>query len=289
MEEDQDGIRLLSHRYDEDFIEKTRDALTLIKTHDPLNYRRVTRFLRMITDLGFGESYYDPRYHACHVDQLELRKESIPHYAAGLIHEAVHGRLERCQIPYQGNEARHENLCKQVQVRFLERIGEQRLANIVRSTEDWWSDETVHERRTMFLEAMRDEYKAHGTVPDQCLGRFYGMLARRSRQQGQIPKLKLLRQYKQDHLDVLEFDRDGDGKVDQWEYYDEGVITMVEMSIRRDDLVDQRHIYVNGLLSRIEKLGPDRAVTNIGYVTYYKQGTQKKIGAVPQENRCRPK
>jgi len=274
LREIHDGIQLLSYRDDEDFINKTRAALNFIRSHDPLNYARIRRFLDMVTDLGFAGGYYDSDRRAYHADQFEARDESTVSYAAGIIHEAIHGRLERCRIPYRGNEARHENLCKQVQARFLDKVGEHRLANMVRSSEEWWLVEAVRSRRAAFLEHMRHHYRSEGGMHGFCLARFYGVaLGKQNRES----TLKPLRQYKQNQFDALEFDCDRDGKADQWEYYEEGVLKMIELDSQRGGWVNQRTVYSNGELCRIENLKQDGTTEHLGFVKHSKQGTRKEI------------
>lgn len=136
-----DGIGLLHMNFgdqDADFQEVTQDALSLIRRTDPRRYSIVVRELRYIGNTGVlcgvlfgGIAFYHRWLRACTVDfgSCQLKKGSehyewyLAWYAACLVHEATHGRLESLCFPYtKRTKARIERICTAEQCRFACRI-----------------------------------------------------------------------------------------------------------------------------------------------------------------------
>lgn len=276
--ESHDGIQLLSTEEDQAFFLKTHQALDLIKDKDPLNYRRAQCFLRFITDFGIG-GHYDSAHKAFHVDMFLFKNESLEEYAAEIIHEAIHGRLDRCRIPHQREPARHESICQQVQVRFLKRIGQDELAHGVQLARDWWLPEALKGRVAAHIESQREQLSTKPGLLNRWSASFYGALAswnRKPPMNGEGAET-ILRTYKQGSLDVFEIDNNGDGKADTRVYVEGGAIRQSDSDSQGSGRWDYRGFYTDGRLTRCEWLSSDGAIEKLGYVKYLKQGTQSEI------------
>jgi hypothetical protein len=133
-----DGIRISDISADtldeqkERFQAYIRDALLLIKTHDPVRYRRVVRHLRFIVN-GPCASWarYEHELKACRIDfnwhPLEDDGTIHPWYVAAfaktIVHEATHAYLMDRSISYTfENRVRVERACVDQQNVFLTKL-----------------------------------------------------------------------------------------------------------------------------------------------------------------------
>ncbi len=269
-----ENLQLLSYfskAGDQTFFEKTRQALDFIKTNDSLNYRRVQRFLRLITDFGIG-GHYDAHYHAFHVDRFRLQRETIECYASGIIHEAIHGRLEHCRISYRENAARHEYLCKKLQVRFLKKVGQDELAQTLQFARDWW----LPESKRRYMESLKGEVAKESWLAYRALE--VGLAVQKLSGKPQASHREaLVRTYKQGDCDVSEYDYNKDGKTDCW-IYREGNTIRVERDLKASGKVDYRKFLEGGKETRFEwDEDGDSVMEKIGRVKYYKQDTESEI------------
>lgn len=298
-QETYDNLRLLSLDKDQTFFAKTRQALDLIKTRDPLNYQRVRTFLRLITDFSYG--HYDIYHQAYHANRFELKEESLESYASGIIHEAIHGRLQRCRTPYRANTARHESICKQVQLRFLTRIGAHELAQSLRSTRDWWLPQAKKEKIAQYVQSAKKESLREGGIASHLAVGWLTAIQKFTGHAQADGEPRVMRTYKEGNIDVSEVDYNGDGKTDGWIYAEgdtllrcerdmngdgqldwwgswEGNQARIELDTRGSGKIDRRFVLTDGLLSRSEwDTNGDGAADKIGVVRYYKQQTESVI------------
>jgi hypothetical protein len=131
------GIALVDDRIDKRdndfaFVAATVEALRLIERVDPRRFRQVRRYLQCIVNrelLSGGQ--YNHRHHACFVDfaryQLgpgePYREWRLAQYAALIVHEATHGRLDTAYFPYSRNtRAQAERICVAEERRFVARL-----------------------------------------------------------------------------------------------------------------------------------------------------------------------
>ncbi|RWM07936.1 MAG: hypothetical protein EOR72_29225 [Mesorhizobium sp.] len=120
-----DGLLVIGDRQE---IDRVVHALSLIRRHDPIRYRRLLRDLSRIWILvipyrgQFQESTW-----TCQLDQRFVLDEKTPLelIASVIVHEATHARLARVGIDYR-EELRHriEQVCIRRQMAFTEMLPE---------------------------------------------------------------------------------------------------------------------------------------------------------------------
>ena len=265
-----------SKERDRTFFEKTRQALDFIKTHDVLNYGRVCQFLRLITNFGIG-GHYDAHYQAFHVDRFRLQQETVESYASEMIHEAIHGRLRRCRIPYRGNAARHEHICKAVQIRFLRRVGQEELAQNLQFADNWWLPEPRRRSRDDYLKSLGVEVAKESGLVNRVVESGLGAMQKLIGGSKGNSEEAFVRTYKQGNCDVFECDYNKDGKTDCW-IYCEGNTIRVEQDLKASGKIDRRTFVEGGKATRLEwDEDGDGVMERIGCVKYYKQDTESAI------------
>jgi len=87
------------------FVEKTKEALDFIESTDPLRFKRVQRFIKVIVHSNRALASYNHKMNSCSVGFAHFHFEDdapykIPWYACTLIHEATHGAFHNRKIPY---------------------------------------------------------------------------------------------------------------------------------------------------------------------------------------------
>jgi hypothetical protein len=109
------------------FLERTREAMALIKSLDARRYRRVCRYLRYVTNGELrSRGNYGRTLKICRVDYDKLSNSkqtqtNVREYAGTLIHEATHGLLFDKGIPYDKETwERVERLCHLESYRFAQ-------------------------------------------------------------------------------------------------------------------------------------------------------------------------
>jgi hypothetical protein len=141
-------------------LRRVEEALRLIKSHDMLNYSRVTHDLDRIwvNLIPSSQAHYDPSLNACVIDERYALEEttSIANIASSLVHEAIHARLDRWGVAYiEDRRTRIEAICRRRELNFLTKLPESgRLREeVMRSLEwltandDYYSDASFRERR----------------------------------------------------------------------------------------------------------------------------------------------
>lgn len=106
-------------------LPRLEEALGLIRTHDPVNYRRVTRDLeRVWVNLVVGSpAIYRGSIGACQLDARYVRDASTQQIASTIVHEATHARLARCGIVYDEPwRVRSEAACIRRQLAFTAKL-----------------------------------------------------------------------------------------------------------------------------------------------------------------------
>jgi hypothetical protein len=104
-----------------------RNALGLIKTHDPVRYRRLTRDLKRIwvTRDGGPVAHFAYRLDACVLNtRFVLSQDSTPELiAAAIVHEATHARLWGYGIGYDEElRSRVEAVCIRRELAFCAKL-----------------------------------------------------------------------------------------------------------------------------------------------------------------------
>jgi hypothetical protein len=107
----------------EPVLERLRAALVLVKTYDPLRYRRLTRDLKRIwaTPLHGPRACFYYRLDACVVNpRYVLAATTTPEILAStIVHEATHARLWKMGFRYQEEaRPREEAICVRRQAVF---------------------------------------------------------------------------------------------------------------------------------------------------------------------------
>ena len=133
-----DGVRVLdfgelpSGANHDRFTAYLRDALFLIRFHDPVRYRRVVRHVRHFESAPCRTmAHFTPSTRTCVID---FNKEPlddggiihpwyVAYFAGVIVHEATHGYLLDRFVPYtKANRVRVERICINQQNDFLTRL-----------------------------------------------------------------------------------------------------------------------------------------------------------------------
>lgn len=123
-----DGFDGTRHFVDPLFVEKTRAALDFIESTDPLRFKRVQRFIKVIAHSNRALANYNHKLNSCSVGFAHFHFEDdapykIPWYACTLIHEATHGVFHSRKIPYtKRTREKIEYLCVLEEWRFAQRF-----------------------------------------------------------------------------------------------------------------------------------------------------------------------
>ena len=110
---------------DKPTLERVERALALIRTHDPLSYRRVLRELERVwvTVLTGPQGLYRASIRACALDTRFVQGASAELIASTIVHEATHARLARCGIVYdEALRVRIESVCVRRQRAFAAKL-----------------------------------------------------------------------------------------------------------------------------------------------------------------------
>ena len=142
-------IRLIGSR---EFIDRTKNALTLLKEKDFMSYKVVIRNLGAIVDNKDDMSYFTPfkEVPVFFVNERAYRY-SVTWYASAILHDAYHGELFKNAVSdgidpiseYSGYVA--EMYCLTKQIECMKRIGAPRheiLHAINCYGKEWW----VHDK-----------------------------------------------------------------------------------------------------------------------------------------------
>lgn len=118
-----------------EFIDRTQEALEVLRQLDPFNYRRVLTYIDQINEVQYG-SAIDTKNRVFHVGTLTAfpeiagapQEKAIKLYAVSIVHEAVHSELDNrfCIDPYTFDERirrKHEEIALRVQGRSSVKLG----------------------------------------------------------------------------------------------------------------------------------------------------------------------
>ena len=117
----------LSWRPGRDLTIVAERALTLIQEVDSRRFHRIQREIVIVLGLRLpSRGRYQRLGRACLIDVDNYRYSSeeslVRQVACTLIHESVHGHLERLRYPYLGStKERHEDLAETEVLRFIEK------------------------------------------------------------------------------------------------------------------------------------------------------------------------
>lgn len=133
-----DGVGIVSVALDTSDEQRDRfaaymtDALRIIRTFDPVRYRRVVKHLRFLVNAPCRSSAsYEHGAKACRIDFNDVALEDegtvhpwyVAHFAKSIVHEATHAYLMDHFVPYTaGNRARVERICIAQQNIFLTKL-----------------------------------------------------------------------------------------------------------------------------------------------------------------------
>jgi hypothetical protein len=163
-------------------LRRIEQALELIKSCDPIRYRRLLQDLERvwITLVAGGLAHFDVTLLACEVDERFVLAEttSVEQISATIVHEATHARLSRRGIEYEeAIRARLETICLRREIAFSNRLPDgdairdlaERTLSLC-SDPAYWTDAAFTERYTVETqEALR-----HLGTPDALI-RFFAV------------------------------------------------------------------------------------------------------------------
>ena len=129
-----------------------RDAARLIRQVQPYRLVQARRYLRrLVVHYTGGSGEYWPGIGACTLDADYIEGSDAIEIAMLIIHEAMHGRLDRRRIrTTSANVGRIERFCARAEVDFAQRLpGGQRHIERVRQSLDrrWWEEDAHHSRQ----------------------------------------------------------------------------------------------------------------------------------------------
>lgn len=119
-----DGIRIEVFAADhEAVLRRVEEALTLIKTDDPLRYNRLIRDLERVRVRPLMDAWgtYSISLKSCELDDRFVTDDtiSLEQIASTIVHEATHLRLHRSGIGYEEKlRARGEGVCIRRELAF---------------------------------------------------------------------------------------------------------------------------------------------------------------------------
>jgi hypothetical protein len=117
-----EGIQIAGDR---DFVRRTIDALEILKARDPVNYRRVRKYIHKIDSVQ-SKSLTNLETATFEVSELTAFGDDAKWYASTIVHEMCHCILhQRFRFSWYNphNRRKHEEICSRAQLRSLERIG----------------------------------------------------------------------------------------------------------------------------------------------------------------------
>ncbi len=154
------------------FVDKTKQALDLIRNHDPRRFARVQLYIDCIVN---SEIYSSGQYcpgNVCKVDfgRLDFARQpdwSLYMYAATIIHEATHGYLRaRGFKRTKHNWQRIEHICRDEENRFLSRINSPWGSQLQKPFDaNAWNFGSRFTRARKVLSRMRQEKRKSQTLP----------------------------------------------------------------------------------------------------------------------------
>jgi len=118
-----------------EFVDRTQEALEVLRQLDPFNYRRVLTYVDEINEVRYG-SGMNTKNRIFHVGTLTafpelagaLHEKAVKFYAVSIVHDAVHSELDKRfgVSPYTSNERvrrKHEEIALRVQGRSSIKLG----------------------------------------------------------------------------------------------------------------------------------------------------------------------
>lgn len=145
---------------------KVEAALELVRLHDPLRYKRITRDLERIWVCGLigACGQYDEAVRMCRLDAKYVETSTPEAVASTIVHEATHGHPCMRKIGYpEALRHRIEQICFRQEILFAEKLpsAAEEVAGVRRNmarAEDFWTDEGFWKRRPEQEEAAAKLY-----------------------------------------------------------------------------------------------------------------------------------
>lgn len=146
-------------------FEKLRSAFEFIQKYDPSRYKRILREFDKVWVISLPgyPAGFAPDNRRCVIDDRHVLTSPVEFIASSLVHEATHGRLDRCGFGYSEDiRYRVERLCIRQERAFAARIpgNEALLERIDRKLNipaEYWTDESAKVRfRAGFLGMSKD-------------------------------------------------------------------------------------------------------------------------------------
>jgi hypothetical protein len=127
-----------------------RDALSLIEASDPLQWRRVRRYVpRILISRVHGPEYWHFA-NACVLSVKNVEDADRRMLAAVVVHEMVHARLSLASIPYNEEiRPRVERLCVKTEIAFLKKVegSEDFIQHLTRNMDNaFYTDDELRQR-----------------------------------------------------------------------------------------------------------------------------------------------
>jgi hypothetical protein len=109
----------------EPILRRLREALQLIKRHDPRRYSRLVHELKHVWVPGRipSRGSFNSRSEICELDKEFVLAETPELIASVIVHEATHARLRRCGIGYEEEiRPRVEAICVRRELAFTAKL-----------------------------------------------------------------------------------------------------------------------------------------------------------------------
>lgn len=159
-----DGFDGVHHFVDPLFVDKTKEALDFIAEIDPIRFKRVQRFIKVIAHSNRALASYNHQLNSCSIGFAHFRFEDdaphkIPWYACTLIHEATHGVFRSRRIPYtKRTREKIEYFCVLEEWKFAQKFNDNVFdwynhiwsKVINRAWDSTWNETPIHRAQTIF-------------------------------------------------------------------------------------------------------------------------------------------
>lgn len=142
----------------EEYFEDVQAALAVLEQYAPWYLKTVQRNLERILIVYQPGSTYWAFVKSCALSRVTLESQPPPWVASIILHEAVHGRLHRRGIRYEGQlRSRIEHICLKHQLLLLARVpdSEHLVEHLLRhASGDWFSEDELRRANARKLNAL---------------------------------------------------------------------------------------------------------------------------------------
>lgn len=170
-----DGLTAYSVDGNQRFFNIASEAISLLRSKDPVRYRRARRYMPVIAHVRQGFNFYKHAVRAFYVHEFP---EDASYFASEIVHEATHAYLLSRGYRYSGRwRKRHEQICVRQQLAFITRviraqdhIPPAQQEDLLRQWQEWfqqqlasewWHGRMVRRQRLKAIKELLQELASH--------------------------------------------------------------------------------------------------------------------------------